>query len=63
MNDIILWRKGIEEIEHRYDDIIRDEARTLEREHSIGSSEDIKKELAEIEDTDRLLRIGIVGRV
>lgn len=63
MNGIVETRETLEQIIGRYYDFLGDEAARLCREHSIPSTKDLQADLASIEDENRLLKIGIVGRV
>ena len=60
-NGIVAYREKLDQVVERYHDFLGDEAESLCREHSIP--EDLQADLASIEDEDRLLKIGIVGRV
>ena len=62
-NGIVAYREKLDQVVERYHDFLGDEAESLCREHSIPSAEDLQADLASIEDEDRLLKIGIVGRV
>lgn len=62
-NGIVAYREKLDQVVERYHDFLGDEAESLCREHSIPSAEDLQANLASIEDEDRLLKIGIVGRV
>ena len=63
MNGIVETRETLEQIIGRYYDFLGDEEARLCREHSIPSAKDLQADLASIEDENRLLKIGIVGRV
>lgn len=56
-------RKVLEETIIKYTDIIEDEAKSLQREHSIETIDKLHELFNQIEIENRLLQIGIVGRV
>lgn len=62
-NGIVAYRKKLDQVVERYHDFLGDEADSLCRENSIPSAKDLQADLVSIEDEDRLLKIGIVGRV
>ena len=62
-NGIIAYREKLEQIIDSYHDFLSDAAERLCREHRIPSAKDLQVDLASIVDEDRLLKIGIVGRV
>ena len=62
-NGTVAYREKLDQVVERYHDFLGDEAESLCREHSIPSAEDLQADLTSIEDEDRLLKIGIVGRV
>ena len=62
-NGIVAYREKLEQVIGRYHDFLGDEAESLCREHSIPSAKGLQADLASIADEDRLLKIGIVGRV
>ena len=62
-NRIVAYRKKLDQVVERYHDFLGDETESLCRENSIPSAKDLQADLASIEDEDRLLKIGIVGRV
>ena len=55
--------ESLEGIVIKHNDLIEKESRNLKNKHSINSSQKIKDEINQIEDENRLLQIGIVGRV
>ena len=63
MNEIVSARETLEQIIKRYHDLIGNEADGLCRKHSIPSAKDLEADLASIVEENRLLKIGIVGRV
>ena len=63
MNSLIEKRKNLENIVDKYQDLIGGESEMLIQEHSISSAKDIEKRIKEIGDKNRLLNIGIIGRV
>ena len=60
---IIDLRENLDFIINKYKNIIGSEAINIEKEYSIESSSLIKKALKIIEDENRVLKIGILGRV
>jgi predicted GTPase len=56
-------RRVLEETIIKYTDIIEDEAKSLQREHSIETIDKLHELFNKIEIENRLLQIGIVGRV
>ena len=60
---IVSYREKMERIIGRYHDFLGDEAESLCREYSIPSTKGLQADLASIAEKDRLLKIGIVGRV
>ena len=62
-NGIVAYREKLEQVIGRYHDFLGDEAERLCREHSIPSAKGLQGGLTSIVDEDRLLKIGIVGRV
>lgn len=53
----------IEEIVAKNDDLLRDDAHYVRRINSIGSPEELERQLASIVEENRLLSIGIIGKV
>ena len=62
-NQLIKKRAKIAEITSKYDDLVGEEAKALQREYSIDSADKMTQALKTIENSERLLQIGIVGRV
>lgn len=62
-NGIVAYREKLEQVIDNYHDFLGDEAERLCREHSIPSAKDLQKALTPIVDKNRLLKVGIVGRV
>lgn len=60
---IINFREKLERIVSEHNDIVEKESEGLIREYNIDSSKNIQKILESIENKERLLQIGIVGRV
>jgi predicted GTPase len=60
---IIERLRKIEEITSQYDDVIKVERDDLVQECSILSAEHLREEFTRLADEDRLLNIGIIGRV
>jgi GTPase Era involved in 16S rRNA processing len=60
---IIEKLKKLETITTQYEDVIKDEADDLKQECDIISSEKLQEHLSVIADENRLLTIGIIGRV
>lgn len=61
--NIISIQKELESIIAKHQDLIGREAKNLEVEYSIGTATKTKEALETIEGKDRLLQIGILGRV
>jgi predicted GTPase len=55
--------KSIETIGAQYEDVIKDETDLLRQECAVISAEKLQEHLAAMADEDRLLTIGIIGRV
>ncbi len=60
---IVTYREKIEQVVDKRRDFLGDEAAGLCAEHSIPAAKKLQEELAAIADAERLLKIGIVGRV
>ena len=60
---IVTYREKIEQVVDKHRDFLGDEAAGLCAEHSIPAAKKLQEELAAIADEERLLKIGIVGRV
>ena len=60
---IVAYRKKLEQVVGKYSDFLGDQADSLCREHSVPVAEKLQADLASIADEERLLKIGIVGRV
>jgi len=60
---IIEMREDLGNTIAKYHDIIEDESKNIEREYGIDSVNSLKELFKNIENEDRLLQIGIVGRV
>lgn len=60
---IATYREKIEQVVDKHRDFLGDEAAGLCAEHSIPAAKKLQEELAAIADAERLLKIGIVGRV
>lgn len=61
--ELIKFREELENIIAKYNNIIGDESNNLIAEYAIQSSEKMKEALQKIEEENRLLQIGIIGRV
>ena len=61
--NIIDFRKQLETTLNKHQDIIKADSDELINEYAIPSSQSLKDALQKIEDKDRLLQIGIIGRV
>ena len=61
--ELVNQLKSLENIINKHQSLVEKEARNLASEFSISSSEATQKEINEIENSNRLLQIGIVGRV
>lgn len=55
--------KKIDSVADRYDDITGEIAGTVRTENGVNSADKMEQELAEISSAERLLNIGIIGRV
>ena len=62
-NGIVAYREKLEQIIDNYHDFLGDEAERLCRDHGISSAKGLQVDLTSIVDENRLLKIGIVGRV
>lgn len=60
---IVAYRDELERVVGRYEDFLRDEAANLAQEHGVPAAKELQASLAAIEDENRLLKIGVVGRV
>ncbi len=60
---IVAYRDELDQVIDRYGDFLGDEAENLAREHGIPAAKELQANLTAIEDENRLLKIGIVGRV
>ena len=60
---IVAYREKLEQVVGKYHDFLGDEAESLCQEHSVPTARDLQAQMASIEDEERLLKIGIVGRV
>lgn len=61
--ELIKFREDLENIITKYNNIIGEESKNLIAEYAIQSSEKTKDALHKIEEENRLLQIGIIGRV
>jgi len=61
--NIVETQKELEEIISRHQDLIGREAKNLQQELSIGSAKEAQDAIEKINDENRLLQIGILGRV
>lgn len=61
--NIIKIQEELESIISKHQDLIGREAKNLEAEYSIGTAEITKEAIQKIDGGDRLLQIGILGRV
>ncbi len=61
--EIINIQEKLESIISKYQDLIEREAKNLEAEYSIGTAQKTKEAIEKIDGEDRLLQIGILGRV
>ena len=62
-NGIVAYREKLEQVIDNYHDFLGDEAERLCRGHSISSAKGLQEDLTSIVDENRLLKVGIVGRV
>jgi len=60
---VISIQEELENIISKYQDLIGKEAKNLEVEYAIGTAEKTKEAIAKIDGENRLLQIGILGRV
>ena len=60
---IVAYRDELERVVGRYEDFLGDEAANLAQEHGVPEAKELQASLAAIEDENRLLKIGVVGRV
>ena len=60
---LIAYKDKLEQVIDRYGDFLGDEAANLAQEHGIPAAKELQANLTAIEDENRLLKIGIVGRV
>ena len=60
---IVAYRDELERVVGRYEDFIGGEAANLAQEHGVPAAKELQASLAAIEDENRLLKIGVVGRV
>ena len=60
---IVAYRDKLDQVIDRYGDFLGDEAANLAREHGIPAAKELQANLTAIEGENRLLKIGIVGRV
>lgn len=62
-NNILSFNKKIEEVVNKNIDIIENQARELQEQYSITSCEELQRDLKQMAEEGRLLKIGIIGRV
>ena len=60
---IVAYRDELDRVVGRYEDFLGDEAANLAQEHGVPADKELQASLAAIEDENRLLKIGVVGRV
>jgi predicted GTPase len=60
---VVTLQKELENIVAKHQNIIGLEAKNLRVEHSIGTVEELEERIEEIENENRVLQIGILGRV
>ena len=60
---IVAYRGKVDQVIGRYEDFFGDRAEKIAREHGVPEAKELQANLAAIEDENRLLKIGIVGRV
>jgi len=64
MKEAIVERLSkLEDVIVKFSDVIENEADDLRNEHGIISAQEMREHLAELYDEDRLLNIGIIGKV
>ena len=62
-NGIVAYREKLQQVVDKYGDFLGEEVSRLGAEHGIPTAEKLQADLAAIAEEERLLRIGIVGRV
>ncbi len=62
-NGIVAYREKLQQVVDKYGDFLGEEASRLGAEHGIPTAEKLQADLVAIAEEERLLRIGIVGRV
>ena len=62
-NHVITLRRKLEALVEKNHDLLGDEHQNLVRKHGIDRAEDLSNAFAAIDDAERILRIGVVGRV
>ena len=60
---IASYQEKLEQVVDKHRDFLGEEAERLCVEHSVPAAKRLQEELAAIADEERLLKIGIVGRV
>ena len=61
--NVIEFNKKLEEIVNKNMDLVENQVRELQDQYSITSSEELKKDIHQLLEDGRLLKIGIIGRV
>lgn len=61
--NVIEFNKKLEEIVNKNMDLVENQARELQDQYSITSLEELKKDIHQLLEDGRLLKIGIIGRV
>lgn len=62
-NGIVAYREKLQQVVDKYGDFLGEEASRLGAEYGIPAAEKLQADLVAIAEEERLLRIGIVGRV
>ena len=61
--EFVKTQEALEGIIDKYADLVASEYKNLKSEYSLQSSQQIKEVLSRMDDENRLLQIGIVGRL
>ena len=60
---VIEFNQKVEEVVNKNMDLIENQARELQEQYSITSCNELKKDIHQLLEDGRLLKIGIIGRV
>ena len=61
--NIITFNQKIEEIINKNMDLIENQARELQEHYSITSCKELEKDIEQMSEDGRLLKVGVIGRV